>query len=60
MGKDVYSWEGVLDSNPTTPKIFTKRFRRTLATFEECPIERDIIHGTLHCFSGYVQCGKLL
>ena len=40
MGKHVCSREGVLGSNPTTPKIFTKRFRRTLATFEECPIER--------------------
>ena len=39
MGKHVCSREGVLGSNPTTPKVFAKGFRRTLATFVDRPIE---------------------
>ena len=60
VGKHMCSREGVLRSNPTTPKIFTKGFRRTLATFEECPIEGTsfIVHYTV--FRGYLQCDRLL
>ena len=42
------------------PEIFTKRFRRTLATFEECPNEGTsfTVHYTV--FQGYLQSDKLL
>ena len=45
---------------PHYPQIFTKSFRRTLATFEECPIEGTsfTIHYTVT--QGYLQCGRLL
>ena len=45
---------------PHYPQIFTKGFRRTLATFEECPIEGTLftIHYTV--FQGYLQCDRLL
>ena len=60
MGKHMCSREGVLGSNHTTPKMFTKRFRRTLATFEKCPIEGTsfTVHYTF--FRGYLQCDRLL
>ena len=35
MGKHIHSGEGVLGSNPTSPKFFTKSVRRMLATFED-------------------------
>ena len=45
---------------PRYPQIFTKSFRRTLATFEECPIEGTsfTVHYTV--FQVYLQCDKLL
>ena len=60
VGKHMCSREGVPGSNPTTPKIFTKGFRRTLATFEECPIRGTsfTVHYTV--FLGYLQCDRLL
>ena len=53
VGKHVCSREGVLGSNPTTPKNFTKSIRCTLVTFEECPIEETsfTVHYTV--FQGY-------
>ena len=60
MGKHMCSREGVLGSNPITPKTFSKGFRRTLATCEECPIEGTsfTVHYTV--FQGYLQCDRLL
>ena len=60
VGKHVCSREGVLGSNPTTPKTFSKSFRRTPATFEECPIEGTsfTVHYTV--FRGYLQCDRPL
>ena len=60
VGKHMCSREGVLGSNPTTPKFFPKGFRRTPATFEECPIEGTsfTVHYTV--FQGYLQCDRLL
>ena len=45
---------------PHYPEIFTKCFRRTPATFEECPIEGTsfTVHYTV--FRGYLQCDRLL
>ena len=45
---------------PHYPQIFTTRFRRTLATFEECPIEGTsfTVHYTV--FQGYLQFDRLL
>ena len=45
---------------PHYPQIFTKRFCRTLATFEECPIEGTsfTVHYTV--FRGYLQCDRVL
>ena len=60
VGKHMCSREGVLGSNPTAPKTFSKSFRRTPATFEECPIEGTsfTVHYTV--FQGYLQCDRLL
>ena len=60
VGKHVCSREGLLGSNPTIPKFCTKSFRRTLATFDECPIEGTsfTVHYTV--FQGYLQYDKLL
>ena len=54
------SRKGVLGSNPNTPKNFTKILGRTLATFEECPVEGTsfTVHYTV--FQGYLQCDRLL
>ena len=59
VGKHMCSRGGVLGLNPTTPQIFTKGFRRTLATFEECPIDGTsfTVHYTV--FRGYLQCERL-
>ena len=59
VGKHMCSREGVLGSNPTTPKFF-ESFGRTPATFEECPIEGTsfTVHYTV--FRGYLQCDRLL
>ena len=60
VGKHVHSAKGVLGPNPTSPEFFTKCFRRTLATFEECPLKGPsyTVHYTV--FRGYLQCDKLL
>ena len=60
VGKHMCSREGVLGSNPTTPKFSPKILRRTLATLEECPIEETsfTVHYTV--FGGYLQCDRLL
>ena len=60
VGKHVPSGEGVLGSNPNSPKFCTKRFPRTLATSEECFLKETsyTVHYTV--FRGYLQCVKLL
>ena len=60
VGKHVCSGEGVLGSNPTTPKMFTKSVLRMLATFEERPVEGTpfTVHHTV--FQGYLQCDRLV
>ena len=54
------SGQGVLGSIPTAPTLFSKSFRRTPATFEECPFEGTsfTVHYTV--FQGSLQCDRLL
>ena len=49
VGNHIHSREEALDSIPSTPKIVAERFRRTLATFEQCPFEgtSSTVHYTL-------------
>ena len=60
VGKHMCSRDEVLGSNPTTPKFFSKGFRRTPATFEECPIEGTSFTVHYIVFRWYLQCDRLL
>ena len=59
VGKHMCSREGVLGSNPTT-LTFSKSFRHTPATFEECPIEGTSFTVHYTGFQGCLQCDRLL
>ena len=60
VGSHVHFREEVLGSIPSTPKNFANPFRRTLATFEECPFVGTSFTVDYTVFQGYLQCGNLL
>ena len=53
-------WGRSPEFKPHYPQNFTKRFHRTLAIFEECPIEGTSFKLHYTVFIGYLQCDRLL